>query len=146
MKYHFSDEIYFELLTKCDLLDALHNNYDWVLKHWTPGEIEGLPEDVLWLAEGIEVWEDIADIIRPYLIDGEIAVRLDINGYYYPGCMYRSNGDPGDPPEGDEERIITAIIIGNKMFSDTQQPELFNRLADFLQTYIEDVPVEYPDA
>lgn len=37
--------------------------------------------------------------------EGCIEVKLVLNGrtYYDSGCMYFSNGDPGDPPEYDEE-------------------------------------------
>ena len=29
-----------------------------------------------------------------------------------PGSMYKSNGDPGDPPEGDELEILSAMFDG----------------------------------
>lgn len=34
--------------------------------------------------------------------------------YYYPGCMYRRNGDPGDPPEEDttvEKIEVEAVYL-----------------------------------
>lgn len=33
----------------------------------------------------------------------------DVEGYYIPGKMYDRNGDPGDPPEGDEEVHLISI-------------------------------------
>lgn len=43
--------------------------------------------------------------------DVELDVDVSAQGTYYysPGCMYRKNGDPGDPPE--EETDITSIDI-----------------------------------
>ena len=41
----------------------------------------------------------------------ELDVDVSAQGTYYysPGCMYRRNGDPGDPPE--EETDVTSIDI-----------------------------------
>lgn len=38
-------------------------------------------------------------------VESNTEVSLIINGktYYDPGCMYLPNGDPGNPPEYDEE-------------------------------------------
>ena len=43
--------------------------------------------------------------------DVELDVDVTASGTYYysPGCMYRSNGDPGDPPE--EETDVDTIDV-----------------------------------
>lgn len=45
--------------------------------------------------------------------DTELDVDVSASGTYYysPGCMYRRNGDPGDPPEEDTE-VDTIDIEG----------------------------------
>lgn len=49
----------------------------------------------------------------------EYSVMVDAygEGWYTPGTMYRSNGDPGDPPDGDweiKEVNIFQIKVWNK--------------------------------
>lgn len=41
--------------------------------------------------------------------DTEVEFRAYGTYYYSPGCMYRKNGDPGDPPE--EEIDVNKIYI-----------------------------------
>lgn len=62
------------------------------------------------MSKGNVYWDGNAHIIY----DGtELDVDLSASGtyQYYPGCAYRSNGDPGDPPEEDTE-VDTIDIEG----------------------------------
>ena len=145
MKYNFETEVYFDVFTKSDLLDAMSEPYPWALKLWTVGEIESLPEDCLWLNGDIEIWEDVAKILRPYLVDGEICVRIQVEGWHTPAKPYLANGDPGYPEEGGEERIITEIVIGNHAFSDSKHPEIFDKLYEFFENQVVDIAIDYLD-
>lgn len=46
-----------------------------------------------------------------------------------PGSMYKSNGDPGDPPEGDELEILSATFNGLDVY-DTLTAEEQRKIED----------------
>ena len=53
--------------------------------------------DIDWEYADIELEDEDVVIRTP--------IRLDVRTYYDPGCRWKRNGDPGDPPEWDlEER------------------------------------------
>jgi uncharacterized protein YneR len=97
---------------------------------------------------GIPVAADEAD--DDYM---EIIIKVNCKGYYDPGCWYLRNGDPGYPPEGDEERLIDAIgtIQPNKQAWNGKAfvrfpKELEDKLAEhpIITKYIEDYDLYYP--
>ena len=47
----------------------------------------------------------LRSLIADLPVDGELELSFLSSGYYDPGCMYTRGGDPGYPPEGDEERV-----------------------------------------
>ena len=46
------------------------------------------------------VWDGIVHIVYDD-VELDCDIRASGTFYYYPGCAYNRNGDPGDPPEGD---------------------------------------------
>lgn len=46
------------------------------------------------------VWDGIVHIVYDD-VELDCDIRASGTSYYYPGCAYNRNGDPGDPPEGD---------------------------------------------
>ena len=46
------------------------------------------------------VWDGIVHIVYDD-VELDCDVLASGTSYYYPGCAYNRNGDPGDPPEGD---------------------------------------------
>lgn len=83
--------------------------------------------------------------------DIELDVDVTASGTYYysPGCMYRRNGDPGDPPE--EETDIVSIdiehIFINSMYEDIDikswlNAETIKAIENLCQEAIEDGQLE----
>jgi hypothetical protein len=61
-----------------------------------------------------------------------VALSAYGEGWYEPGTMYRSNGDPGDPPDGDWE--IKEIDISQiKVWDDDQ--DTWENLTDYSDEY-----------
>tara|TARA_Y100000310_G_C20684053_1_gene817838 strand:- start:927 stop:1415 length:489 start_codon:yes stop_codon:yes gene_type:complete len=99
------------------------------------------------------VWEDASSTaplpasvqqelnnMRGSLDDGpaEISINFTSSGYYEPATMYNSYGDPGDPAEGDDERIIQSIEIAGIPLS--PKSPTFNIVAsDLEEMYREDM-------
>lgn len=61
---------------------------------------------------------DLPDELRhelTTLFPNEEFVEMDImflsSGYDTPGTWYRRNGDPGDPPEHEDERVLDRITV-----------------------------------
>lgn len=50
-------------------------------------------------------------------IEYSVHVSAYGEGWYEPGSLYRSNGDPGDPPDGDWE-IKEVEILGIEFYDD----------------------------
>ena len=46
----------------------------------------------------------------------DFIIHFGYEGYHTPATMYRRNGDPGDPEEGDEERLVTSLEIASHEF------------------------------
>lgn len=46
------------------------------------------------------VWNEMVHIVYDD-VELDCYVLASGTSYYYPGCAYNRNGDPGDPPEGD---------------------------------------------
>lgn len=61
--------------------------------------------------------------------DYECTVSAECDYYYSPGCMYKRNGDPGDPPEEDFE--VTDVSIEEAR--DIETNELVEPIPDGLQ-------------
>ncbi len=64
--------------------------------------------------------------------DEEIEVEAVAEEYHDPGCMYRRNGDPGDPPEDsfeiiscepDDDDVIAYLENHSELFSPEEAPE-----------------------
>lgn len=62
------------------------------------------------MSKGTVYWDGSVNITYK---DVELDVDVSAQGTYYysPGCMYRRNGDPGDPPE-EETDVISIDIEG----------------------------------
>ena len=71
--------------------------------------------------------------------DIELSITVSSSGYNSPGTMYASNGDPGDPPEGDEERTVTSIedVDGNAI-----PKELHGEITSWLDKEIEALTID----
>ena len=92
--------------------------------------------------------------------DVELNVYVNASGTYYysPGCMYRRNGDPGDPPE--EETEVTSIDIEHIFITGIDddddvdilkwlKPEVIKEIEELCQEAIEegqlDMQADEPD-
>lgn len=63
----------------------------------------------------------------------ELTIHLSVDWYYDPGCIHMVNGDPGYPPEGDEERLVQTLTIdGDEIDRDvaTEIVELFEYIIE----------------
>lgn len=80
---------------------------------------------------------------------GELTIEFESSGSSYPGSFYKRNGDPGDPPEHDEEREITSAKLkltdcntGNT--SNIVLPKgVYDALYSFCEEDINGVELEY---
>lgn len=79
--------------------------------------------------------------------DTELDVDVSASGTYYysPGCMYRRNGDPGDPPEEDTE--VTDIEVEFVYLEDINitawlKDEVIKEIEELCQEAIEDGQLE----
>lgn len=61
---------------------------------------------------------------------------------YWPGTMYRSNGDPGDPPEDDLE--ITRLEVNDCWETETGQRLLFidKHIENACEGFLEDMDLD----
>lgn len=57
--------------------------------------------------DGTEIELDDEDVVIT------MPITLDVSTYYDPGCMYRANGDPGDPPDWDMREQYSEKDISN---------------------------------
>ncbi len=85
--------------------------------------------------------ERLLDAAFPAIGSGKVEMVIDFqsSGYHFAGTMYARNGDPGDPPESDEERSIEDITIDGKTISD----ELLSALKKEYATEVDDEPMQY---
>ena len=71
----------------------------------------------LWVAGDHEasgaMHDELAQLYREGRINGEPEVVLTVaaSGYDSPATQYDRHGDPGDPAEHDDERIVTAAAV-----------------------------------
>lgn len=42
-------------------------------------------------------------------VGDDLVIHFLSSGYYDPGCRTLRNGDPGYPPEGDDERVLDYV-------------------------------------
>jgi hypothetical protein len=122
-KWNFNTETSFEIATKEILEEMWREQNELIMRDWSPDDIRVLPDDAILFNFDDLLPEDICAILFPH-IDAEIneiEIQFDCHGAHYPGVHYTPNGD-GYPDEWDEERIITAIIIGDKTFTE-KDPE-----------------------
>lgn len=92
-------------------------------EEWRDADDRPLPCDV----------EDELDALFPdantgYNVGATITVR--ISGYSIPGTMYDQYGDPGDPPEGEEERDLYDVELDEGELSAEAKNSLFNMYGD----------------
>tara|TARA_Y100000034_G_scaffold114215_1_gene150057 strand:- start:1193 stop:1840 length:648 start_codon:yes stop_codon:yes gene_type:complete len=76
----------------------------------------------------------------------EISIDYESSGYYDPGVHTLSNGDPGYPPEGEDERIVNGatLIIDGK--TKIQMPkELFQTIQERWGPSIDDDDLDTSD-
>ena len=120
----FDTEASFEFMTKDMLEEAWREQNELIMREWHPDDIKALPDDSIWFNEHHLLDENICAILFPHIDaeTNEIEIQFRCEGCHIPGCHYLRNGDPGYPDEWDEERWITAIIIGDKTFTD-KDPE-----------------------
>lgn len=55
----------------------------------------------------------------------ELEISFNSTGYTDSGSMYDRNGDPGHPPESDEERNLDEVTIDGKPLSKASQRAIF---------------------
>ncbi len=72
----------------------------------------------------------------------ELTVVVSSSGYYDSGSMYARNGDPGDPPEGDEERTVTRIEDADGL---PLPKELTEEIEAWLSSDIKELEIEIRD-
>ena len=81
-------------------------------------------------------WKNVPGVTE---VEAYLVIHFLSSGYHDPGCMYLSNGDPGYPPEGDEERVLDYMEMGGLRVPQEFAEKLFERyLAD-----VEAADVEY---
>lgn len=75
----------------------------------------------------------------------EITIHFESTGSFDPGCMWMPNGDPGYPPEGDEERTFVAAFIREHGSKDEVRlsDDVGNRLFEMYEEKINDVELDY---
>jgi len=75
--------------------------------------------------------------------DVELDVDVIASGTYYysPGCMYRRNGDPGDPPEEEtdiDKLDVEAVYLDDINITSWLKPEVIKEIEDLCYEAIED--------
>lgn len=93
-----------------------------------------MTESYLSFEDTIEVNTDDVDYTC------EVAARATYK--YWPGTMYRSNGDPGDPPEDDLE--ITRLEVNDCWETETGQRLLFidKHIENACEGFLEDMDLD----
>jgi hypothetical protein len=139
--WNFDTTIPFEIATK-DILEEMWRNGDVdVMREWTLVEIQHLPDNAIWLAFDRLLPDDVCDILYPHITPevSEIEIEINCQGSFYPGVWYTHNGD-GYPDEWDEERLVTAITIGDKTF--TSKDKEFDLLANIFYDDIDELELD----
>ena len=95
-----------------------------------------------------------------YRVNENFDIEVDLDGdiyyvsgeyqgivYYSPGSMYRSNGDPGDPPEYDSE--LTYFEVTSCTMNESEEElnviegsDLYNAIEAKLYELLDDVEIE----
>ena len=68
-------------------------------------------------------------------------VRASGTYYYYPGCMYRRNGDPGDPPEEDttvEKLTVETVYLDGADITSWLNQDTLKAITDECMNAIEE--------
>ncbi len=79
--------------------------------------------------------------------DVELDVDVSASGTYYysPGCMYRRNGDPGDPPEEEttvDKLDVEAVYIDGTNITSWLKDEVIKEIEELCCEAIEDGQLE----
>ncbi len=97
-----------------------------MISRWrnAPGSLSvsiGKDSDGLWVEA--DDWRALPDGLAAYFdanypcIDSEsghvveLLIEIESDGYSDPGRGYESNGDPGYPPEGEDERRVVSVML-----------------------------------
>lgn len=79
------------------------------------------------------VWDGIVHIVYDD-VELDCDVLASGTSYYYPGCAYNRNGDPGDPPE--EDITVESLDAEHVYLEDTDITSWLNQ--DTLRAIIEE--------
>lgn len=74
-------------------------------------------------------------------VDLDVDVHASGTYYYYPGCMYRKNGDPGDPPEEDitvEKLTVEKVYLDDEDISSWLNQDTLRAITDECMNAIEE--------
>ena len=103
---------------------------------WVTDDDKSVPEPLRkWLQERC----DNADGEATHV---ELAITVSSVGYSSPGTMYARNGDPGDPPEGDDQRTVEDIDIVDGKKGEKFPKELYSVVESWLETEIKDLDID----
>lgn len=91
--------------------------------------------------ENFDIEVDLGDNI--YYVSGKYRGTV----YYSPGSMYRSNGDPGDPPEYDSEleyfEVTSCTMNGSEEeLNIIEGSDLYDAIEEKLYELLDDVEIE----
>lgn len=80
-----------------------------------------------------------------HIVYDDVELDCDVwasgTSYYYPGCAYSRNGDPGDPPEGDitvESLDVSYVYLEGKDITDWLNQDTLRAIADECRNAIEE--------
>ena len=92
-----------------------------------------------------EVPDNLVELFQEAEDADEVVLHCHCNASSLPGCWYLNNGDPGYPPEQDEEVYLLSVAIGDKVL--TPEIKLFDALERFLhRALIDNHEIDYPEA
>lgn len=91
--------------------------------------------------ENFDIEVDLDD--NTYYVSGKYRGKV----YYSPGSMYKSNGDPGDPPEYDSELEyfeVTSCTMNEseEKLNVTEGSDLYNAIEARIYELLDDVEIE----
>lgn len=91
--------------------------------------------------ENFDIEVDLGDNI--YYVSGKYRGTV----YYSPGSMYRSNGDPGDPPEYDSKleyfEVTSCTMNGSEEeLNIIEDSDLYDAIEEKLYELLDDVEIE----
>lgn len=72
-----------------------------------------------------------------------ITAGVWVNWSYDPGCWYRRNGDPGDPPSFDYEVVIEYICLVDELGTATPvDPSEFDNYRSAIESEVDKIPMQ----